>query len=85
MRRDERFVGRPLCVRVSFKERGRRFGRSFERFSPGPLYTQERGPAVVLYFAICACLLLWFPQPKRIVREKETAHLIPSASTTSVW
>jgi hypothetical protein len=39
---------------------------------------------VVLYLAICACLLLWFPQPKRIAREEKIAHLIPSASTTSV-
>jgi hypothetical protein len=39
---------------------------------------------VVLYPAICACLLLLFPQPKRVVREKKTAHLIPSASTTFV-
>jgi hypothetical protein len=28
---------------------------------------------VVLYSAICACLLLWFPQPKRIAREKNRA------------
>jgi hypothetical protein len=26
---------------------------------------------VVLYTAICACLLLWFPQPKRIARGKK--------------
>jgi hypothetical protein len=39
---------------------------------------------VVLYPAICARLLLWFPQPKRIAGEKKTAHLIPSASTTLV-
>jgi hypothetical protein len=39
---------------------------------------------VVLYSAICACLLLWFPQPKRIAREKKTAHLVPSASTPFV-
>jgi hypothetical protein len=44
----------------------------------------EEGPVVVLYPAICACLLLWFPQPKRIAREEKIAHLIPSASTTSV-
>jgi hypothetical protein len=44
----------------------------------------EEGPAVVLYPAICACLLLWFPQPKRISREEKIAHLIPFASTTSV-
>jgi hypothetical protein len=28
--------------------------------------------------------LLWFSQPKGIAREKEIAHLIPSASTTSI-
>jgi hypothetical protein len=39
---------------------------------------------VVLYPSICACLLLWFPQPKRIAREKKTTHLIPSTSTTLV-
>jgi hypothetical protein len=44
----------------------------------------EEGPTVVLYSAICACLLLWFPQPKRIAREKKTAHLIPSAFTSFV-
>jgi hypothetical protein len=33
---------------------------------------------VVLYSA--ARLLLWFPQPKRIAREKEVAHLFCSAS-----
>jgi hypothetical protein len=44
----------------------------------------EEGPTVVLYPAICACLLLWFPQPKRIAREEKTAHLIPFASTASV-
>jgi hypothetical protein len=44
----------------------------------------EEGPTAVLYPAICAFLLLWFPQPKRIAREEKTAHLIPSASTTSV-
>jgi hypothetical protein len=27
----------------------------------------EEGPAVVLYPAICACLLFLFPQPKRVV------------------
>jgi hypothetical protein len=37
---------------------------------------------VVLYSA--ACLLLWFPQPKRIAREKKIAHLVPSASTPFV-
>jgi hypothetical protein len=36
----------------------------------------EEGPAVVLYSAICACLQLWFPQPKRIAREKKTVHLL---------
>jgi hypothetical protein len=50
---------------------------------PG-LYIPGIGPAVVLYPAICACLLLWFPQPKRIAREEKIVHLIPSASTTSV-
>jgi hypothetical protein len=44
----------------------------------------EEGSAVVLYSAICACLLLWFLQPKRIAREKKTAHLVPSASTPFV-
>jgi hypothetical protein len=32
---------------------------------------------VVRHSAICAYLLLRFSQPKRIAREKETAHLIP--------
>jgi hypothetical protein len=41
----------------------------------------EEGPAVVLYPAICACLLLLFSQPMRIDREEKTAHLIPSTST----
>jgi hypothetical protein len=44
----------------------------------------EEGPTVVLYPAICACLLLLFPQPKRVAKEEKTVHLIPSASTTSV-
>jgi hypothetical protein len=44
----------------------------------------EEGLAVVLYSAICACLLLWFLQPKRIAREKKTTHLVPSASTPFV-
>jgi hypothetical protein len=44
----------------------------------------EEGPAVVLYSAICACLLLWFPQPKRIAREKKTAHLFRSAMADKV-
>jgi hypothetical protein len=43
----------------------------------------EEGPAVVLYPAVCARLLLWFPQPKRKAREEKTVHLIPSASTAS--
>jgi hypothetical protein len=47
------------------------------------IYSEE-GPVVVLYPAIWACLLLWSLQPKRVAREKETTHLIPSASTTSV-
>jgi hypothetical protein len=38
---------------------------------------------VVLYSA--ARLLLLFPQPKRIAREKKTAHLVRSASTPFVW
>jgi hypothetical protein len=42
------------------------------------------GPTAVLYPTICACLLLWFLQPKRIAREEKTAHLILSTSTTSV-
>jgi hypothetical protein len=70
-------------ARASFEFCGE-FGRSFERFSPGPLYTQKGGPVVVRHSAICACLLLWFSQLKRIARGKETVHLIPSASTTSV-
>ena len=37
----------------------------------------EEGLAVVLYSAICACLLLWFPQPKRIAREKENRTPCP--------
>jgi hypothetical protein len=37
----------------------------------------EEGPTVFLYYAICVCLLLWFPQPKRIAREKKIVHLIP--------
>jgi hypothetical protein len=45
----------------------------------------EEGPVMVLYPAICACLLLLFLQPKRVVREKKTVHLISSASTTFVW
>jgi hypothetical protein len=36
---------------------------------------------VVLYPAICACLLLLFSQLKRVDGEEKTAHLIPSAST----
>jgi hypothetical protein len=44
----------------------------------------EEGPAVVLYSVVCACLLLWFPQAKRIAREKKTAHLVLSASTPFV-
>jgi hypothetical protein len=44
----------------------------------------EEGPATVLYPTICACLLLWFPQPERKAREEKIAHLIPSASTASV-
>jgi hypothetical protein len=36
---------------------------------------------MVLYPAICACLLLSSPQPKRVDREEKTTHLIPSAST----
>jgi hypothetical protein len=51
MRRDRRFAGRPLHLRVNsrngrftfeFEFRGG-FGRSFEGISPGPLYTQKRG------------------------------------------
>jgi hypothetical protein len=30
----------------------------------------EEGPVLVLYPAICACLLLLFPQPKRAARRK---------------
>jgi hypothetical protein len=41
----------------------------------------EEGPVVVLYSVICTCLLLWFPQPKRIAREKKAAHLVLSAPT----
>jgi hypothetical protein len=37
---------------------------------------------VVIYSA--ARLLLWFPQPERIAREKENAHLFCSASTPFV-
>jgi hypothetical protein len=51
MRRDRRFVGRPLPVRESFEERRFAFefefcggfGRSVERISPEPLYTRKRG------------------------------------------
>jgi hypothetical protein len=32
---------------------------------------------VVLYHTTYACLLLWFPQPKGIAREKKTARLTP--------
>jgi hypothetical protein len=38
----------------------------------------------VVVFYSAARLLLWFPQPKRIAREKETAHLFCSASTPFV-
>jgi hypothetical protein len=38
---------------------------------------------VVLYSA--ARLLLWFLQPKRIAREKKTAHLVRSATAPFIW
>jgi hypothetical protein len=34
----------------------------------------EEGPVVVLYPTICACLLLLFPQPKRVDRENRAPH-----------
>jgi hypothetical protein len=34
----------------------------------------EEGLVVVLYPAICACLLLLFPQPKRVDRENRAPH-----------
>jgi hypothetical protein len=37
----------------------------------------EEGPAVVLYSAICACLLLWFSQPKRNSQRKENRAPCP--------
>jgi hypothetical protein len=43
----------------------------------------EEGPTVVLHPAVCARLLLRFPQPKRVARGEKTAHLIPSAATAS--
>jgi hypothetical protein len=72
-----------IALHSSFEFRGE-FGRCFERFLPVAFIYSEGGPAVVRHSAICTCLLLWFSQPKRIARGKETTHLVPSASTASV-
>jgi hypothetical protein len=95
MRRDGLFAGRLLCVRESFEEQKNRFtfefefrngfGPSFGWISPEPLYTRKRGRR--WFFTLSFGWILpsaLFLQPKRIAREEKTAHLIPSASTTSV-
>jgi hypothetical protein len=67
-----------FCLRVWNSRRVRvKFWVDFARAFIYP----EEGPTVVLYPAICACLLLLSSQPKRVDREQKTTHLIPSAST----
>jgi hypothetical protein len=93
MRWDGRFVGRLLRVCEPFKEQKDRFtfefefhggfGRSLRWISPGPLYTRKRDRwwFFTLPFALAFCFGF---RNLRAAREKETTHLIPSASTTSV-
>jgi hypothetical protein len=87
MRRDRRLTGYLLRVRELFEEwktvlpSSLKFtkgsGEVLGGFCPG-LYIPRRGPTVVLYPAICACLLLLSSQPKKVDREEKTAQLIPS-------
>jgi hypothetical protein len=93
MRRDGRFAWRPLRVRA-VRGTGRslylrvlilqRVRVKFRTVLARAFIYSKGGSAVVRHSAICACLLLRFSQPKRVAREKETAHLISPASTTSV-
>jgi hypothetical protein len=94
MRQDGRFAGRLLRVREPSKEQKDRFtfefefrdgfGRSLRWISPVPLYARKRGRwwFFTLPFALAFCF--GFRNLREQPEKKETTHLIPSASTTSV-
>jgi hypothetical protein len=65
MRRDEWFVGQPLCVREPFEERVFRlrvfefrggFGRSVERVLPGPFYIRKSDWCRFFTLPLASCL-----------------------------
>jgi hypothetical protein len=73
---------KPFCLRVRNSRRVR--AKFWVDLARAFIYLEE-GLAVVLYPAICACLLPLFLQPEGVDREEKTAHLVPSAPTVPVW